>query len=146
MDILKQSSGSILLETLISIVLLALIVIGSFYSYSIFQKRILAQRQQRIALSMVQGWMEQAMLSLMDPNSQCDPNNPNDTAKKENELWEQFKTEMKQFNTKNFSGLDPDTDIDRPKLGLNDNMITIGIGITLNDLPINLYTEINRAK
>lgn len=144
MNILKHSSGSILLETLISIVLLGLIVIGSFYSYSIFQKRILAQRQQRIVLGILQGWMEQTMSSLMDSNNPLDPNvliNPIDKAKKENEFMEQFKTEIPSI-------FDPNTDID-PNIVLdlnNDKMITIRIRVTLNDLPITLYTEINPEK
>ena len=69
-----QQKGSILIETLISIILLGLIVIGSFYSYSLVHQRILTQRQHRVALGVLQGWMEKTTSHII--SNYLDPNDP----------------------------------------------------------------------
>lgn len=126
MNILKQFHGSILLEALISIVILGLIVTGSFFSYGFVYQRIRSQRRQRQALSLLQGWMEEAIAStyLNAPNA-------------EDIFRNEFESQIEDFYEFDFQNIDPDIDIDN-----RNGMTTIEIQISLNGLPISLYTEL----
>lgn len=157
----KRQNGSILLETLISIVILGLIVIGSFYSYSLVHQRIRFQRQYRIVLGLLQGWMERAISSVLDSNylKDLDPDflnasdmlrDPNKRSLIERDLEVQFKeeiypvfyptidTNIAGFIDSNIVFIDSNIFLDP-----NDNMIVIEIRVALDDLPIRLYTKIN---
>jgi hypothetical protein len=125
--LLENSRGSILLETLVSIVILGVIVVGSFYSYSFVYQRIQSQRQQRIALSVLQGWMERTIssLDLMGPNAL-------------NDLREEFESQIDTFFISDNQNIEPYIHI-----GNREGMTTIDIEISLNGLPISLYTEID---
>lgn len=159
MNSLKHSCGSILLETLISIVILGLIAIGSFYSYGFVYQRINFQRQQRLALGVLQGWMEETISSLLDP----DPNNPldfnniaNSLKKKEKPLIAKFNREIPDINDDigtNIAFIEPNIfwPIYTAKKNY-DNIVEIRLRITLSKnkdvglakrgLPITLYTNI----
>ncbi len=118
---LKHFHGSILLETLITIVILGLIVTGSFYSYSFVYQRIHFQHQQKIALSVLQGLMEQAMIQ--GPNA-------------ENNLREEFESQRENLFKHGNQTFDSD-------FGRRGDMTTINLTISLDGFPITLYTEIN---
>lgn len=146
-----------MLETLISIVILGLIAVGSFYSYSFVYQRIFSQRQQRFALGVLQGWMEYTISFLLDPN---DPLDTNDISRSLNEkeqiLVDRFNEEVSDLNTNigsNIAFIDPN--ILRPiydDKGDYDDIVEIRLRISLSnnedvklagrDLPISLYTNI----
>lgn len=126
-----------MIETLISIVLLGLIVVGSFYSYSFVHQRILTQRQQRIALGVLQGWMEKTSSYLITHEATDDLTDSNVLADIENSFRQEFIDDVSTLFT-------PGISID-PNIALKSNgndLIEIRIWATLNGLPISLYTEL----
>ena len=163
MFIQEYSVGSILLETLISIVILGLIATGSFYSYSFVYQRIHSQRQQRLALGVLQGWMEETISSLL--NESLNPAILRDINSKR--IIEQYY--ITKFKAERSTMIDPNNNINPgialidPNISLEiidddnsddrDNMIGIRISGALSnsedlvsskkDLKISLYTEIN---
>jgi hypothetical protein len=166
LNIREYSVGSILLETLISILILGLIATGSFYSYGFVYQRIHSQRQQRFALSMLQGWMEDTISSLLDPDELLEltklKDQKNDNAikkylrEKERDFREKFKAEISTLIDPNdninpeIAFIDPDISIECIDNGDYD-MIEIRITATLlnnKDIgsskkgqPITLYTN-----
>ena len=134
---LKKKKGSILLETLISIVLLGLIVVGSFYSYSFVHQRILAQRQQRIVLGVMQGWMEEISSYLISNGATDNFADPNVQAGVENRFRQQFRDDASVLFTPGIT-IDPNIDL----VSIDNDLIEIRIWATLNGMPINLYTEL----
>jgi len=134
--ILKVHYGSILLETLISIVLLGLIVVGSFYSYSFVHQRILAQRQQRIVLGVMQGWMEEISSYIISNGATDNFSDPNVQIGLENRFRQKFTKDVSVLFTPGIIII-PDIIIDP-----DNDLIEITIKATLNGMPINLYTEL----
>ncbi|MGA1841344.1 MAG: hypothetical protein ACMUIU_12025 [bacterium] len=133
MNMLKHFHGSILLEALISIIILGLIVIGSFYSYSFVYQRIRSQRDQREALGRIQGWMELTRLYVSDPNNSSNLNNS-------------ANTNIAAILLQHFAP-DIDTNIFDPsevdiRVDTNNSMVIIRSSINLDGLPLPLYTEI----
>lgn len=127
MNILPEHfRGSILLETLIAIVILGLIVTGSLYSYSFVYQTIRSQRQQKIALSMLQGWMERAISSFHESGF----------IDKER-LIEEFESQIEDFFISDTQNIEAYIDTNN-----KNGMTTLKIGINLDGLPISLYTEL----
>ena len=138
----NQPNGSILIETLISIVLLGLIVVGSIYSYSLVHQRILSQRQQRVALGVLQGWMEQTSSHLF---SYPDPN-----ALMKQPVLDGIKNHfiLDVFNDDIANMFVPGTNI-VPGIEIHPNgknIIDIRIWVTINGLPVTLYTQLYTKK
>lgn len=158
--LLQHFRGSILLETLISIVILGVIVIGSFFSYSYVYQRIYSQRQQRLALGVLQGWMEEAISSILDPNDPLDfsniPNSLNTSLNnKEDSLIVEFNNKIPDLNTRfgsNIAFIEPNIFWPIYKANKYDHIVEIILRITLSNnediesakrgLPITLYTNI----
>jgi len=135
--------GSILIEIMISILLLGIIVIGSFYSYSFVHHRILAQREQRNALGVLQGWMEDTTSYIqnnVDPNTLI---NQETLSNFEDVLRHQFIMEVPSIFARDITVV-PNINLISD---LNDNkMIQIYLQATLDGLPISLYSEVYARK
>ncbi|MGA1790714.1 MAG: hypothetical protein ACMUIM_04455 [bacterium] len=126
-----------MLETLISILLLGLIVVGSFYSYSFVHQRILSQRQQRIVLGVMQGWMEKTSSYILSNEATDDLTDPNVQIGIENSFRQQFRDDVSTLFTPGIS-IDPNIDLN----SIDNDLIEIRIWATLNGMPIYLYTEL----
>jgi len=128
---------------MISILLLGIIVIGSFYSYSFVHHRILAQREQRNALGVLQGWMEDTTSYIqnnVDPNTLI---NQETLSNFEDVLRHQFIMEVPSIFARDITVV-PNINLISD---LNDNkMIQIYLQATLDGLPISLYSEVYARK
>ncbi|MGA1844803.1 MAG: hypothetical protein ACMUIS_09620 [bacterium] len=124
---------------MISILLLGIIVIGSFYSYSLVHHRILAQREQRNALGVLQGWMEETtsfLLNYADPN---DLTNSQTQSSIENVLRQQFVLDIPNAFAR---GITVVPDIDLSSDPSDSRMIRVRLRVTIDGLPTALYSEV----
>lgn len=135
-------SGFILLEVIISIFLFGFIILGSFYSYSFVHQRLQRQHQHRIALSQLQGLMEQTRSYLIKIAS--DPGRGPEFLMDPVSLKQ---IEEKLYDGNSMSGIfdaGPNIIIDMNlTTSENKKFINIELSATLNNLPIRLYTQIS---
>jgi hypothetical protein len=136
---ISQTKGSILLETLIAIILLGLIVFGSFYSYSIVFERIKTKRTDRIILGLLQGWMEYTLSYLTKHHQICD--NSNELLQVTDDLQKEFRQQV--IGEKEFSRIFTSGGYDYPNIGLecSDRIIRIEIWVPQNGSNIKLITR-----